>query len=116
MENLELDNLIEGINNSNPLDLSRNNDDKNQDKNTQINGTDLTQDSVKTYLLEIGKNPLLISSDEKILAMDLEAAEELSSLGDLEELTTEKINLWLNECKKNFIESKNSLQKLFYFN
>ena len=53
MENLELDNLIEGINNSNPLDLSRNNDDKNQDKNPQINGTDLTQDSVKTYLLEI---------------------------------------------------------------
>ena len=116
MENLELDNLIEGINNSNPLDLSRNNDDKNQDKNTQINGTDLTQDSVKTYLLEIGKNPLLKSSDEKILAMDLEAAEKLSSLGDLEELTTEKINLWLNECKKNFIESKNSLQMLFDFN
>ena len=115
MENLELDNLIGGLNNSGPLDLFKNNEDRNLSKDAKTNNTDLTQDSVKTYLLEIGKNPLLKSDEEKILAMNLETAEELSSLGDIEELTTEKINFWLNECKKNFIESKNSLQILFNF-
>ena len=110
MENLELDNLIDGLTN---LSTSEESSKKNNlDKEIKDSESDLTQDSVKTYLSEIGKNTLLKSDEERNLAMDLEAADQLTSLGNLEELNAEKINLWLNESKKVFIESKNSLQIL----
>ena len=110
MENLELDNLIDGLTN---LSTSEESSKKNNlDKEIKDSESDLTQDSVKTYLSEIGKNTLLKSDEERNLAMDLEAADQLTSLGNLEELNTEKINLWLNESKKVYIESKNSLQIL----
>ena len=110
MENLELDNLIDGLTN---LSTSEESSKKNNlDKEIKDSESDLTQDSVKTYLSEIGKNTLLKSDEERNLAMDLEAADQLTSLGNLEELNVEKINLWLNESKKVFIESKNSLQIL----
>jgi len=110
MENLELDNLIDGLTN---LSTSEESSKKNNlDKEIKDSESDLTQDSVKTYLSEIGKNTLLKSDEERNLAMDLEAADQLSSIGNLEELNAEKINLWLNESKKIYLESKNSLQIL----
>ena len=110
MENLKLDNLIDGLTN---LSTSEESSKKNNlDKEIKDSESDLTQDSVKTYLSEIGKNTLLKSDEERNLAMDLEAADQLTSLGNLEELNAEKINLWLNESKKVYIESKNSLQIL----
>ena len=110
MENLEFDNLIDGLTN---LSTSEESSKKNNlVKEIKDSESDLTQDSVKTYLSEIGKNTLLKSDEERNLAMDLEAADQLTSLGNLEELNAEKINLWLNESKKVYIESKNSLQIL----
>ena len=44
----------------------------NLDKEIKDSESDLTQDSVKTYLSEIGKNTLLKSDEERNLAMDLE--------------------------------------------
>ena len=116
MENLDLNNVIEGLGNSGSTDLFKKTDVANSSTDAKKFDPDLTQDSVKTYLSEIGKNSLLKSNEEKILAMDLEASYELSHLGDLQDLTTEKINSWLNESKEKFIESKNSLQILFDFN
>jgi len=110
MENLELDNLIGGITDFNSSE--ENAKKNNLDKDTKNIESDLTQDSVKTYLSEIGKNTLLKSDEERNLAMDLEAAEQISSIGNIEELNAEKINLWLNESKKIYLESKNSLQIL----
>ena len=53
--------------------------ENNDDITEESYETDLTQDSVKTYLAEIGKNSLLKQDEEKQLAMELEISEELSS-------------------------------------
>ena len=60
--------------------LENNIDLNNGDENAinQEYETDLTQDSVKTYLAEIGKNDLLKQEEEKKLAMELEASDDLS--------------------------------------
>ena len=52
--------------------------ENNDDTTEESYETDLTQDSVKTYLAEIGKNSLLKQDEEKQLAMELEISEELS--------------------------------------
>ena len=52
--------------------------ENNDDISEGVYETDLTQDSVKTYLAEIGKNTLLKQKEEKQLAMELEISEELS--------------------------------------
>ena len=53
--------------------------ENNEDIAEDAYETDLTQDSVKTYLAEIGKNSLLKQKEEKQLAMELEISEELSA-------------------------------------
>ena len=80
--------------------------------------TDLTQDSVKTYLAEIGKNDLLKQEEEKILAMELEASDDISSkLGEsINQISITKVNEWFNNSKTIFLESKNSLNELVKFN
>merc|ERR1711904_123719 len=80
--------------------------------------TDLTQDSVKTYLAEIGKNTLLKQDEEKSLAMELEISEEISSNlnEETKEITITEIVDWFNNSKSTFLESKNSLDQLVKFN
>ena len=80
--------------------------------------TDLTQDSVKTYLAEIGKNDLLKQEEEKKLAMELEASDDISSkLGEsINQISITKVNEWFNNSKTIFLESKNSLNELVKFN
>ena len=80
--------------------------------------TDLTQDSVKTYLSEIGKNELLKQEEEKSLAMQLEASEEMTvKLGEsISEISITQANEWFNNSKSVFLESKNSLSELIKFN
>lgn len=80
--------------------------------------TDLTQDSVKTYLAEIGKNDLLKQEEEKKFAMELEASEEISSkLGEsINDISITQVDEWFNNLKTIFLESKNSLNELVKFN
>ena len=80
--------------------------------------TDLTQDSVKTYLSEIGKNDLLKQEEEKFLAMQLEASEDMNiKLGEsISEISITQANEWFNNSKSIFLESKNSLSELINFN
>ena len=80
--------------------------------------TDLTQDSVKTYLAEIGKNDLLKQEEEKALAMELEASEEITvNLGEsISEISITQADKWFNNSKSIFLESKNSLNELINFN
>ena len=100
--------------------LENNIDLNNGDENAidQEYETDLTQDSVKTYLAEIGKNDLLKQEEEKILAMELEAADDISSkLGEsINQISITKVNEWFNNSKTIFLESKNSLNELVKFN
>ena len=91
--------------------------DSNEDLPEESYETDLTQDSVKTYLAEIGKNTLLKQDEEKQLAMELEISEELSSTFS-ESITNVSITQlidWFNSLKKIFLESKNSLNELVKF-
>ena len=91
----------------------------NQENSTdQEYETDLTQDSVKTYLSEIGKNDLLKQEEEKKLAMELEASDDISSkLGEsINQISITKVNEWFNTSKSTFLESKNSLNELVKFN
>ena len=90
-----------------------NNDDTSED----VYETDLTQDSVKTYLAEIGKNTLLKQKEEKQLAMELEISEELSVFfsDSLENVSITQLIDWFNLMKKTFLESKNSLDQLIKF-
>ena len=115
MENLDLNNAIENLDDSSSIDLLKKMNGNSSEDNKDY-APELTQDSVKTYLSEIGKNSLLKQNEERNLAMDLEASYELLDFGDIREINTEKINLWLNQSKEKFIESKNSLQILFDFN
>jgi len=80
--------------------------------------TDLTQDSVKTYLAEIGKNTLLKQDEEKSLAMELEISEEISInlKEETNEITITEIVDWFNNSKSTFLECKNSLDQLVKFN
>ena len=100
--------------------LENNIDLNNGDENpiNQEYETDLTQDSVKTYLAEIGKNDLLKQEEEKILAMELEASDDISSkLGEsINQISITKVNEWFNNSKTIFLESKNSLNELVKFN
>tara|TARA_B100000941_G_scaffold238464_1_gene181573 strand:+ start:1832 stop:3205 length:1374 start_codon:yes stop_codon:yes gene_type:complete len=100
------------ISNSNVLNFVANNDNSEE-----VYETDLTQDSVKTYLAEIGKNTLLKQEEEKSLAMDLEVSDELSSIFgvSLESISIDELNRWFNDSKKSFLESKNSLDHLVKF-
>ena len=100
------------ISNSNVLNFVANNDNSEE-----MYETDLTQDSVKTYLAEIGKNTLLKQEEEKSLAMDLEVSDELSSIFgvSLESISIDELNRWFNDSKKSFLESKNSLDHLVKF-
>ena len=94
--------------------INLNNSDENVEN--QEYETDLTQDSVKTYLSEIGKNELLKQDEEKKLAMELEASENISSkLGDsISQISITQVNEWFNNSKTIFLESKNSLNCLLY--
>ena len=100
--------------------LENNIDLNNGDENAinQEYETDLTQDSVKTYLAEIGKNDLLKQEEEKKLAMELEASDDISSkLGEsINQISITKVNEWFNNSKTIFLESKNSLNELVKFN
>ena len=100
--------------------LENNIDLNNGDENAinQEYETDLTQDSVKTYLSEIGKNDLLKQEEEKKLAMELEASDDISSkLGEsINQISITKVNEWFNNSKTIFLESKNSLNELVKFN
>ena len=81
MSQLDNENLISDGSDFTVDKLDNNIDLNNSDENviTQEYETDLTQDSVKTYLAEIGKNELLKQEEEKKLAMELEASENISS-------------------------------------
>ena len=100
--------------------LENNIDLNNGDENAinQEYETDLTQDSVKTYLAEIGKNDLLKQEEEKKLAMELEASDDITSkLGEsINQISITKVNEWFNNSKTIFLESKNSLNELVKFN
>ena len=87
--------------------------ENNDDTTEEVYETDLTQDSVKTYLAEIGKNTLLKQNEEKQLAMELEISEELSTIfsDSLDDITITKLIDWFNSMKKTFLESKNSLDQ-----
>ena len=91
--------------------------ESNEDLSEGSYETDLTQDSVKTYLAEIGKNTLLKQDEEKQLAMELEIFEELSSTfsDSLNSVSITQLNDWFNSSKKIFLESKNSLNVLVKF-
>ena len=91
--------------------------ENNDDTTEEVYETDLTQDSVKTYLAEIGKNTLLKQNEEKQLAMELEISEELSTIfsDSLDDITITKLIDWFNSMKKTFLESKNSLDQLVKF-
>ena len=91
--------------------------ENNEDTSEEVFETDLTQDSVKTYLAEIGKNTLLKQNEEKQLAMELEISEELSTIfsDSLDDISITKLIDWFNSMKKTFLESKNSLDQLVKF-
>ena len=91
--------------------------ENNDDISEEVHETDLTQDSVKTYLAEIGKNTLLKQKEEKQLAMELEISEELSVFfsDSLENVSITQLIDWFNLMKKTFLESKNSLDQLVKF-
>ena len=91
--------------------------ESNEDLSDESYETDLTQDSVKTYLAEIGKNTLLKQDEEKQLAMELEISEELSSTfsDSLTNISITQLIDWFNSLKKTFLESKNSLNELVKF-
>ena len=91
--------------------------ENNDDISEGVYETDLTQDSVKTYLAEIGKNTLLKQKEEKQLAMELEISEELSVFfsDSLENVSITQLIDWFNLMKKTFLESKNSLDQLVKF-
>ena len=91
--------------------------ENNDDTTEEVYETDLTQDSVKTYLAEIGKNTLLKQNEEKQLAMELEISEELSTIfsDSLDDISITKLIDWFNSMKKTFLESKNSLDQLVKF-
>ena len=103
---------VEKLDNSIELNASVENSEN------QVYETDLTQDSVKTYLAEIGKNELLKQEEEKKLAMELEASDEISSkLGEtISKISITQVNDWFNDSKKKFLESKGSLNELVKFN
>ena len=92
--------------------------ESSEDVETQEYETDLTQDSVKTYLAEIGKNTLLKQDQEKKLAMELEISEEITTkLNEVtNQITITEIVDWFNNSKSKFLECKNSLDKLVKFN
>ena len=73
---------------------------------------------MKTYLAEIGKNDLLKQDEEKKLAMELEASDDITSkLGEsINQISITKANEWFNNSKTIFLESKNSLNELVKFN
>ena len=98
----------------NPIDTSSN----DEPVIIQEYETDLTQDSVKTYLAEIGKNDLLKQEEEKKLAMQLEASEEMTlKLGEvINDISITQADDWFNNSKSIFLESKNSLNELIKFN
>ncbi len=91
--------------------------ESNDDLPEESYQTDLTQDSVKTYLAEIGKNTLLKQDEEKKLAMEFEISEELSSIfsDSFDSVSITQLNNWFNSSKKTFLESKNSLNELVKF-
>ena len=91
--------------------------ENNEDISEEVYETDLTQDSVKTYLAEIGKNSLLKQDEEKQLAMELEISEELSVFfsDSIENVSITQLIDWFNSMKKTFLESKNSLDQLVKF-
>ena len=91
--------------------------ENNDDDSEEVYETDLTQDSVKTYLAEIGKNSLLKQTEEKQLAMELEISEELSVFfsDSIENISITQLIDWFNLMKKTFLESKNSLDQLVKF-
>ena len=72
--------------------------ENNDDDSEEIYETDLTQDSVKTYLAEIGKNSLLKQTEEKQLAMELEISEELSVFfsDSIENISITQLIDWFN--------------------
>ena len=78
--------------------------ENNDDISEGVYETDLTQDSVKTYLAEIGKNTLLKQKEEKQLAMELEISEELSVFfsDSLENVSITQLIDWFNLMKKTF--------------
>ena len=120
MSHLDNENLIDNQSEFSVEKLDNNIDLNNGDENVtnQEYETDLTQDSVKTYLSEIGKNELLKQDEEKKLAMELEASENISSkLGDsISQISITQVNEWFNNSKTIFLESKNSLNELVKFN
>ena len=81
MTQLDNENLISGQDDFVAEKLENNININNGDENAinQEYETDLTQDSVKTYLAEIGKNDLLKQEEEKKLAMELEASDDITS-------------------------------------
>ena len=120
MSQLDNENLISDQTDFAAEKLSNDIDLNNGDENVinQEYETDLTQDSVKTYLAEIGKNDLLKQEEEKKLAMELEASDDISSkLGEsINQISITKVNEWFNNSKTIFLESKNSLNDLVKFN
>ena len=72
--------------------------ENNDDDSEEVYETDLTQDSVKTYLAEIGKNSLLKQTEEKQLAMELEISEELSVFfsDSIENISITQLIDWFN--------------------
>ena len=119
MNQLENDNLISNQSEFNveKFDNSVGINDNDENVDNPVYETDLTQDSVKTYLAEIGKNDLLKQEEEKILAMELEASEEIShKLGEsINEISITQVDEWFNNSKTIFLESKNSLNELVKF-
>ncbi len=119
MSQLENDNLISNQSEFNveKFDNSVDINDNDENVDNPVYETDLTQDSVKTYLAEIGKNDLLKQEEEKILAMELEASEEIShKLGEsINEISITQVDEWFNNSKTIFLESKNSLNELIKF-
>ena len=85
-------------------------------KSSVIDPEDISLDSVKVYLSEIGKGELLDSSQEKKLCMDIESSLEIENEFSADSnYTAMDINNWLDKSKKVFLESKKSLESLFKF-
>ncbi len=91
-------------------------ENKSPSTTTAIDPLDVSLDSVKVYLSEIGKGSLLNSSEEKQLCMAIESSLEIQKEFSPENnYTAVEINNWLDKSKKVFLESKKSLESLFKF-